>query len=66
MRIMVDIGGYSVMGYDFEVGEAAYLKEPVKGYRYVEIVDYDGPRLVVRTTSGWEFTVWPDELEENN
>ena len=52
------------MNYDWQVGDSAYLKEPVKGYRYVEIVGFDGDRLVVRTTSGWEFTVREDELEE--
>jgi len=46
------------------IGESAYLKEPVKGYRYVEIVDFDGKRLIVRTTSGYEFSICEDELED--
>jgi len=49
----------------FQIGDSAYLKEPAKGYRYVEIVDYDEDRFVVRTASGWEFTVYENELEEN-
>ena len=48
-----------------EIGDTACLITPVKGYRKVEIVGYDGLRLVVRTESGWEFTVWEDELEDN-
>lgn len=51
------------MSHDFYVGESAYLREPVKGYRYVEIVGFDGNRIVVRTTSGYEFTVYEDELQ---
>jgi hypothetical protein len=50
---------------DFNIGDAGCLKEPVKGYRYVEVVGFDGPRLIVRTTSGYEFTVYADELEED-
>ena len=52
------------MEVKYQIGDGAYLKEPVKGYRYVEIVDYDDGRFVVRTTSGWEFTVYEDELED--
>ena len=49
---------------EFEVGESAYLIEPVRGYRYIEIVGYDGNRLIVRTTSGYEISAYCDELEE--
>jgi len=52
------------MPKEYEVGDSAYLKEPVRGYRYVEIVEFDGTRLVVQTTSGYEFTIYEDELEE--
>ena len=50
----------------YSVGDSAYLKEPqyYKGYHYVEVVEIDGDRLLVRTDSGWEFTVDADELED--
>ena len=52
------------MKEEWNIGDSAYLKEPERGYRYVEIVGYDSNRLIVRTTSGYEFTVYEDELEE--
>jgi len=48
----------------WSIGDSAYLKEPMKGYRYVEIIGFEGNRLIVRTTSGWEFTIYEDELED--
>jgi|GEM_PF-1750222 len=48
----------------YEIGDSAYLKEPYLGYRYVEIVGFEGERLIVRITSGLEFTIYIDELEE--
>ena len=48
------IGGRRKLKRDWQIGDSAYLKEAVKGYRYVEIVGFDGVRLVVQTTSGWE------------
>ncbi|MCL2620253.1 MAG: hypothetical protein FWD97_04890 [Defluviitaleaceae bacterium] len=50
---------------EHNIGDTAYLKEPVKGYRYVEIIEYDGPRLVVKTTSGMELIIYEDELEDD-
>ena len=52
------------MERELQMGDSAYLKEPVRGYRYVEIIDFDGYRLIVKTSSGYEFTVYEDELEE--
>jgi len=52
------------MSHEWEIGDNAELKEPVKGYRNVEIVDFDGNQLVVQTSSGMTFNVWPDELKE--
>jgi len=51
---------------EWQIGDSANLKNPshYKGYRYVEIVDFSGAQLVVETTSGWQFTVWEDELED--
>ena len=46
------------------IGDTAYLKEPIKGYRFVKIVGFDGVRIIVMTTSGWEFSIYEDELEE--
>jgi hypothetical protein len=52
------------MSKEWEIGDEADLKEPSKGYRHVEIVDFNGVRLLVRTSSGWEFTVSTDDLVE--
>lgn len=48
----------------YEIGDTAYLKVPERGYRHVEIVDYNCVKLVVRVESGMEFTVYPNELED--
>ena len=49
----------------YEIGDCAYLKEPYLGYRYVEIIGFDGyGRLIVRLSSGFEFSIYPDELED--
>ena len=48
----------------YEIGDSAYLKETYLGYRYVEIVGFEGERLIVRITSGLEFTVYEDELSD--
>ena len=53
------------MAREREIGDSAYLKEPERGYRYVEIVGFEGVRLIVRTTSGYEFTIYEDKLEED-
>jgi len=43
---------------DYQIGETVYLKVPERGYRCVEIIDIDSHgRYVVRTTSGYEFTI---------
>jgi hypothetical protein len=51
------------MEHELQIGDSAYLKESERGYRYVEIIGFDGCRLIVRTTSGYEFTIYEDELE---
>ena len=53
------------MEREWEIGDTAYLKKPEKGYRFVEVVGFDGNRLIVQTSGGWEFTIWSDELEDN-
>ena len=50
---------------ELEIGDIVYLKERVKGYRRVEIVEFYGIDILVRTTSGWEFTVRRDDLEDD-
>ena len=52
------------MRKEWGIGDSGYLIEPVLGYRFVEIVGFDGNRLVVQTTSGFEFTIYADELED--
>ena len=42
----------------------AYLITPFRGYRHVEVVGFEGIRLVVQISSGYEFTVYADELED--
>jgi hypothetical protein len=54
------------MEREFRIGDNAYLKEPFRGYRYVEVVGYDGLRLVVRLSNGYETTVYEDELERED
>jgi len=49
---------------DLEVGDVVNLREPVKGYRRIEIVEFYGRDILVRTESGWEFAVREDELED--
>jgi hypothetical protein len=46
-----------------EIGDWVYLKNPEKGYKHVEIIGFEGARIWVRTTSGWEFTIHEDEVE---
>ena len=52
------------MDRKYDIGETAYLKVPERGYRAVEIIGFEGGRLVVKTTSGMEFTIRADELED--
>lgn len=52
------------MEKDWQIGDSAYLKKPELGYRYVEIIGIEGDRLLVRTTSGYEFRIYEDELED--
>jgi hypothetical protein len=46
-----------------QIGDSAYLKVPFQGYRYVEIVGFEGDRLIVSISSGYEFRIYEDELE---
>lgn len=48
---------------DLEIGDIVSLKESVKGYKRVEIVEFYGRDILIRTESGWEFTVHEDDLE---
>ena len=52
------------MKRELEIGDYACLKEPFRGYRYVEIIEIYEYKILVRTSSGYEFTVCEDELEE--
>ena len=60
----ITLKGVGNIKREWEIGDTAYLIKPVKGYRRVEIVGFDGVRLVVRTESGWELTIYEDELED--
>ena len=53
------------MAREWEIGDTGNLIKPEKGYRHVEVVGFDGVFLIVRTTSGWEFSIYEDELEED-
>lgn len=52
---------------EYEIGDYAYLKVPYLGYKYVEITgfEWDG-KLIVRISSGLEFTIHEDELEDDS
>ena len=54
------------MKQEWEIGDFTYLKEPFKGYSHVEIAGFDGVKLVVCISSGYELTVYEDELEDKN
>lgn len=49
---------------DLEIGDIVYLIEPVKGYRRVEIVEFYGRDILIRTESGWEFSVREDDITD--
>jgi hypothetical protein len=51
---------------NYEIGDRAYLKKPERGYRYVEIIGENvcGRIEVQIVESGYEFTIWTDELED--
>jgi hypothetical protein len=40
------------------------LKKPERGYRNVEIIGFDGDRIIVRTDSGLELSIYEDEMEK--
>jgi len=48
----------------YSIGDYGYLKEPYLGYRYVEIIGFEGNKLVVRFSSGLKITIYEDELED--
>lgn len=48
---------------ELKEGQSGTLKKPYLGYRRVEFVEYDYPRVLVRISSGLEFSVWSDELD---
>ena len=52
------------MKRELEIGDYVCLIEPFKGYRCVEIIEFYENKILVRTSSGYEFTVCEDELEE--
>ena len=45
-------------------GDYTYLKEPYLGYRYVDILEVNDDKLLVRLASGKEIEVYEDELED--
>ena len=49
---------------EYSIGETGYLKEPFLGYYHVEVVGFEGDRLIVRLTSGREITIDKDELDD--
>jgi hypothetical protein len=51
------------MKREWQIGDTAYLKEPIRGYYFVEVVDFDCTRIIVRTTSGLEESFYTDEFD---
>ena len=54
------------MDRDLQIGDSVYLKESVRGYRCVEIIGFEDSCIIVQTTSGYEFSIYEDELEEGD
>lgn len=50
------------MNTTLEPGMRVRLHTPERGYRYAELVEEDWPRWVLRLSSGYEFTLYPDEF----
>jgi hypothetical protein len=50
---------------EYEIGDKAYLKQPELGYKCVEIIGLTEYKIEVRLESGYEFSVYPNELEED-
>jgi hypothetical protein len=48
---------------EFTVGMTAYLIKPVRGYKAVTLIERLQYTWLVRTSGGWEFQVYEDELE---
>jgi membrane protein implicated in regulation of membrane protease activity len=65
-RLLKTKKGVRKMRKERYLGESAYLKRPELGYRYVEIVGFEGNKLIVKTTSGYEFVIYEDELEDDD
>lgn len=47
---------------ELQEGQTGTLKKPYLGYRHVEFVGYDYPRVRVQISSGLEISVWGDEV----
>ena len=51
---------------EIEVGDTGYLKEPKLGYYHIEVIGFEDVtgRLIVRLPSGYETTIYEDELDK--
>ena len=47
---------------ELQEGQTGTLKKSYLGYRHVEFVEYDYPRVRVQLSSGLEISVWEDEV----
>ena len=47
---------------ELQEGQTGTLKQPYLGYRHVEFVESDYPRVRVQLSSGLEISVWEDEV----
>jgi len=52
------------MEREWEVGESAYLKEPIRGYRHVEVTGFEGQQIIVQTSSGMELSFYENEFND--
>ena len=50
---------------EWNIGDTAELKEPVRGYTNVEVTGFCGNRIIVETSSGMELTIYEDELKDD-
>jgi hypothetical protein len=52
-----------IMNRELEPGMRVCLHTPERGYRYAELVEECWPYWLVRLSSGYEFTLYPDEFD---
>ena len=47
----------------YEIGDTVRLLRAERGYFVAEVVDFDGVKLVLEVSSGYQFSVYEDEIK---